>query len=63
VARVLRPDHVVMRDGDLQLHRIEDEIGDGRFERWLEAGVEKIEAYLAKHAAFLAYLEAATEQT
>jgi hypothetical protein len=52
-----------MRDGDLQLHRIEDEIGDGRFERWLEAGVEKIEAYLAKHAAFLAYLEAATEQT
>ena len=48
-----------MADGDLHLHRIEDEIGDGRFERWLEAGLEKIEAYLAKHAAFLAYLEAA----
>jgi hypothetical protein len=61
VARVPRPDHVDMADGDLHLHRIEDEIGDGRFERWLEAGVEKIEAYLAKHAAFLAYLEGAEQ--
>ena len=50
-----------MADGDLRLHRIEDEIGDGRFERWLESGLEKIEAYLAKHAAFLAYLEAAEQ--
>jgi hypothetical protein len=57
----LRPDHLVMADGDLHLHRIEDEIGEGRFERWLEAGLEKIEAYLAKHAAFLAYLEAAEQ--
>jgi hypothetical protein len=61
VARVLCPDHSSMADGDLQLHRIEDEIGDGRFERWLESGLEKIEAYLAKHAAFLAYLEAAEQ--
>jgi len=59
VARGLRPDHVDMADGELHLHRIEDEIGEGRFERWLETGVEKIEAYLEKHAAFLAYLEAA----
>ena len=44
-------------DGDL--HRIEDEIGEGWLEHWLEAGLEKIETYLAKHAAFLAYLEAA----
>jgi len=44
-------------DGDL--HRIEDEIGEGWLENLLETGVEKIEAYLAKHAAFLAYLEAA----
>ena len=42
-------------DGDL--HRIEDEIGEG----WLETGLEKLEAYLAKHAAFLAYLEAAEQ--
>jgi hypothetical protein len=61
VARAFRPDHSDMADGDLQLHRIEDEIGDGRFERWLESGLEKIEAYLAKHAAFLAYLEAAEQ--
>jgi hypothetical protein len=61
VAGGLRPDHVGMADGDLQLHRIEDEIGDGRFERWLETGLEKIEAYLAKHAAFLAYLEGAEQ--
>jgi hypothetical protein len=46
-----------MAAGDL--HRIEDEIGEGRLEGWLEAGIEMIEAYLAKHAAFLAYLETA----
>jgi hypothetical protein len=46
-------------DGDL--HRIEDEIGEGWIESLLETGVEKIEAYLAKHAAFLAYLEAAEQ--
>ena len=56
-----RPDHLGMADGDLHLHRIEDEIGEGRFEHWLEVGLEKIEAYLAKHAAFLAYLEAAEQ--
>ena len=50
-----------MADGDLHLHRIEDEIGEGRFERWLEAGLEMIENYLEKHAAFLAYLEAAEQ--
>ena len=61
MARASCPDHLVMADGDLHLHRIEDEIGDGRFERWLESGLEKIEAYLAKHAAFLAYLEAAEQ--
>ena len=55
------PDHLVMVDGDLYLHRIEDEIGEGRFERWLETGLEKIEAYLANHAAFLAYLDAAEQ--
>ena len=51
------PDHFVMAEGDL--HRIEDEIGEGRLEHWLEAGIEMIESYLAKHAAFLAYLETA----
>jgi hypothetical protein len=46
-----------MASGDL--HRIEDELGEGWLERWLETGLEKIEEYLANHAAFLAYLEAA----
>ena len=43
------------------LHKIEDELADGWLERWLETGLEKIEAYLAKHAEFLAYLEAAEQ--
>jgi len=44
------------------LHKIEDELAEGWMERWLEAGLEKIEAYLAKHAAFLAYLDAAEQR-
>ena len=51
-------DHLGM---DADLHRIEDEIGEGSIESLFETGVEKIEAYLAKHAAFLAYLEAAEQ--
>ena len=43
------------------LHKIEDELAEGWLEHWLEAGLEMIEAYLAKHAAFLAYLEAADQ--
>ena len=48
-----------MAEGDL--YRIEDEIEEGWLERWLEAGVEKIEAYLANHAAFVDFLEAAEQ--
>ena len=43
------------------LYRIEDEIDEGWLERWLEAGLEKIEAYLANHAAFVDFLEAADQ--
>ena len=39
------------------LHRIEDELGETWLERWLEAGLEELADYLAKHAAFLTYLE------
>ena len=42
-----------------ELYRIEDDVEEGWLERWLEAGLETIEAYLAKHAAFVDYLEAA----
>ena len=48
-----------MAFGDL--HRIEDELGDGWLERWLETGLAEIEEYLANHAAFLAYLDAAEQ--
>jgi hypothetical protein len=41
------------------LHHIEDELGENWLDGWLERGLEKLEAYLANHAAFLAYLDAA----
>ncbi len=49
-----------MAEGNL--YRIEDEIDEGWLERWLEAGLEKIEAYLANHAAFVDFLEAADQK-
>ncbi|HZQ04160.1 MAG TPA: hypothetical protein VFA88_09070 [Gaiellaceae bacterium] len=39
------------------LHRIEDDLADGWLETWARTGVEAIEAYLAKHLAFLTYLD------
>ena len=41
------------------LHRIEDDLADGWLEQWARAGVEAIEAYLAKHLAFLTYRDEA----
>ncbi len=49
------PDHSDMSERGL--HRIQDELTDGWLEDWAGAGVAEIEAYLAKHAAFLSYLE------
>ena len=43
------------------LHHIEDELGESWLERWLQSGLEKLEAYLANHAAFLAYLDASEQ--
>jgi hypothetical protein len=40
------------------LHRIEEELGESWLEPWLEHGLATLEAYLAKHAAFVDYLEA-----
>jgi hypothetical protein len=39
------------------LHCIEDDLGETWVEELARTGVESIEAYLAKHLAFLAYLE------
>ena len=39
------------------LHRIEDDLAETWLEDWAGAGVAEIEDYLAKHAAFLSFLE------
>jgi hypothetical protein len=44
---------------DRALHRIEDELGERWLTQWLEDGIAEIEAYLAKHAAFLSFLDTA----
>lgn len=38
-------------------HRIADELESGWLESWASDGITEIEAYLAKHAAFIAFLE------
>ena len=40
------------------LHRIEDELGERWLGEWLEQGQALLEAYLAKHAAFVDFLDA-----
>jgi hypothetical protein len=39
------------------LHQIEDDLSETWLEDWAGAGVLEIEALLAKHAAFLSFLE------
>jgi hypothetical protein len=48
-------DHVPMSERGL--HYIADDLSETWVEDWAGAGVAEIEAYLAKHAAFLAFLE------
>jgi hypothetical protein len=43
------------------LHQIEDDLSDTWLEDWAGAGVAEMEALLAKHAAFLRFLEAQQE--
>jgi hypothetical protein len=40
-----------------ELHKIEDDISGDWIEKLAETGVVQIEDYLAKHLAFLAFLE------
>jgi hypothetical protein len=40
-------------------HRIEDDLAPSWVEEWAADGVEAIEEYLAKHLAFLVYLDEA----
>jgi hypothetical protein len=56
MATLQRPaDHSVMSERGF--HSIADDLSDTWFEDWTGAGIAEIEAYLAKHAAFLAFLE------
>jgi hypothetical protein len=42
------------------LHRIEDDLSESSVAEWAEAGVLAIERYLAKHLAFLSFLDEST---
>jgi hypothetical protein len=39
------------------LHRIEDDLADTWLEDWAGGGIAEIEDFLAKHAAFLRFIE------
>jgi hypothetical protein len=39
------------------LHLIEDDLRESWVEDWVGTGLEAIETYLAKHLAFLSYLD------
>ena len=52
-------DDLAMDDRGL-LHRIEDDLSDTWIEEWAVSGVEAIESYLAKHLAFLSFLDEAS---
>ena len=51
----LRADHGHMSERGL--HQIEDDLAETWLEDWAGAGVAEIEDFLAKHAAFLSFLE------
>jgi hypothetical protein len=53
---------MMLRVSERGLHYIEDDLTDEWLTNWALAGVAAIEAYLAKHAAFLAFLEGEESQ-
>jgi hypothetical protein len=52
-------DHRFMDDCGT-IHRIEDDLSSTWVEDWAEGGVQAIEQYLAKHLAFLSFLDEAS---
>ena len=42
------------------LHRIEEDLSENWVEEWADGGVQAIERYLAKHLAFLSFLDEAS---
>lgn len=53
-----RPDHSFMSDRGF--HRIEADLEASWLEDWVGVGISELEAYLAKHAAFLSFLDGET---
>ena len=49
-------DYCLMEDSGI-LHRIEDDLSESWVEALADEGVQSIEHYLAKHLAFLAFLD------
>ena len=43
---------------DRGFHRIEADLEESWLEDWAGVGIAELESYLAKHAAFIAFLEA-----
>jgi len=52
-----RVDHLSDMDGRGVLHLIEDDLSETWVEDWARSGIEAIEDFLAKHLAFLTFLE------
>jgi hypothetical protein len=48
-------------DDSGSFHRIEDDLTETWIEEWARKGLTAIETYLAKHLAFLSYLDATGE--
>lgn len=46
-----------LKDVRGRFHLIEDDLAEGWVEAWVEEGVEALDEYLAKHLAFLSYLD------
>jgi hypothetical protein len=53
-------DHRRSMDDSGILHRIEDDLSDTWIEEWAQGGMRAIENYLAKHLAFLSFLDEAS---
>jgi hypothetical protein len=51
-----RTDHQAMSDRGF--HQIEADLEESWLEDWAGVGIAELESYLAKHAAFTAFLEA-----
>jgi hypothetical protein len=51
----------ILTVSDRGLHQIEDDLSETWVEDWAGAGVAEIEVLLAKHAAFLTFLDSQQE--